>query len=72
MERLRTLRTIILLIAGLLALELGMLVVMLRPGFFYLWASVGIIALLSAYLVRLSLMLVKELKQKETDKPKQE
>ncbi|MDL2319572.1 hypothetical protein LJC45_00360 [Alistipes sp. OttesenSCG-928-B03] len=68
MERLRTLTTIVWMIAGLLVLELGMLVVMFWPGSFYLWASIGIIAILCLYLVRLSLSLLAEQKKKESEK----
>lgn len=68
MERLRSLRTIVLLIAGLLVFEIAAIVLMLRPGFIFLWLTLGIIGLLCAYLVRLSLMLIKELKDLTKDK----
>ena len=68
MERLKNLRTIVWLIAGIMALELGMLVVMLRPSSFFLWATLGLFALMCVYLVRLSLMLIRELEKKEQDK----
>ena len=67
MEKLRNLRTIVWLIAGIMALELGMLVVILRPGSFFLWATLGLFALMCVYLVRISLMLIKELEKKEKE-----
>lgn len=65
MERLRTFRTIIWLIAGIVAIELGMLVVMLRPDSFFLWATLGLLAMMCVYLVRISLVLIKELEKKQ-------
>lgn len=68
MERLRTLRTTVWLIAGIVALELGMLALMLRPGSFFLWAALGVFTLMCVYLVRISLVLIKELEKKEQNK----
>lgn len=68
MERLKTFRTVIWLIAGILILEVGMLIVMLQPDSAFLWMTIGIIALLCAYLVRLSLMFLGELKEFEEKK----
>ncbi len=68
MERLRNFRTIVWLIAGIVALELGMLAVILRPGSFYLWATLGVFALMCIYLVYLCLTLIKELEKKEQNK----
>lgn len=65
MERLRNIRTNVWIIAGIVALELGMLVAMLRPDSFFLWATLGVFALMCVYLVRLCLMLVKELEKKQ-------
>ncbi len=68
MERLRNLRTVVWIIAGIVAVELGMLVVMLRPGSFFLWATLGLFALMCVYLVRICLVLIKELEKKEQNK----
>ena len=68
MERLRNLRTVVWIIAGIVAVELGMLVVMLRPGSFFLWAALGLFALMCVYLVRICLVLIKELEKKEQNK----
>lgn len=54
------------MIAALLTLEFAMLIVMLRPvGGFFLWVSLGIVAFMCCYLVRLCLVLIKELREHE-------
>jgi Flp pilus assembly protein protease CpaA len=69
MERLRNLHTTTWLIAVLLLVELVMIVVMTRPvGGFFLWTSLGIVALMCCYLVRICLVLIKELKDYENKK----
>ena len=67
MERLRSLRTVVWIIAAILLLELVMLVLILWPGSFFLWTSLGILALLGLYLVRISQSLLSELMEKEKD-----
>lgn len=71
MERLKTFRTIIWLVAAIFVVEVGMLVVMLRPDSAFLWMTIGIIALLGIYLIRLSLVMVKDLEEFEREKEKQ-
>ncbi len=68
MERLRNLRTVVWIIAGIVALELAMLVAMLRPSSFFLWATLGVLALMCVYLVRICLVLIKESEKKEQNK----
>lgn len=68
MERLKTFRTIIWLVAAIFVVEVGMLVVMLRPESAFLWMTIGIIALLGLYLIRLSLVMVKDLEEFEKEK----
>lgn len=64
-DRLKTIKNVILIVAALAVVEIAMLVATFRPQGFYMWSTVGVIALLLAYLVRIALGLVKELEKKD-------
>jgi ABC-type multidrug transport system permease subunit len=68
MERLKTLTTLVYLLAGLLVLELAFLIHLLRPQRMVLWMTLGAIAVVGIYLVRMSLGLLRELKEREEEK----
>ncbi len=65
MERLRTLRSVVLICIVLLFAELGLLVWLVRPATFYVWSAFGVIALLCVYLARISLMMIRERQEQE-------
>ena len=65
MERLQALKVIVYMAAVLLVVELGMLVLMIRPTSFFLWGTLAVIAIICTYLIRLSLGLLAELKERE-------
>ena len=65
MEKLKMLRTIVWMASVLLLVELAMLVVMIRPTSFFVWATLAVIALMCVYLIRLSLGLIGELQNRE-------
>jgi hypothetical protein len=67
MERLKTLTTLVYLLAGLLLFELGFLVFQIRPQTLVLWVTLGAIVVVCLYLVRLALGLLKELKDKNPE-----
>lgn len=70
MENLQTLRKIVYTCAVLFAVQLIVLVVMVRPSTFYVWAALGVIALLCVYLVTISLHLLRELDEKRRKEDK--
>ncbi|MCD7968924.1 MAG: hypothetical protein LUF87_01025 [Alistipes sp.] len=61
MERLRTLKTIVYLICAIMAVQLGLLVHMVRPSGMFLWVSFAVIAILFIYLARVALVALDEL-----------
>ncbi|MCL2561482.1 MAG: hypothetical protein FWE10_04070 [Rikenellaceae bacterium] len=64
MDNLKSLRTAVVIVAVIIALEILMLGVMLRPvAAFHLWAALGILALMTAYLVRICFVLLKKLEK---------
>ncbi len=64
MDKLKFLRMIVTVLAVLLGVELVVLVMMIKPATPALWLTIGVIALVGIYLVRVSLGLIKELKDK--------
>lgn len=64
MERFDSLKIVIWLIAVILLVEIGMLIATMRPSGFFQWATIIIIGVLMLYLVRLSLGLLSELKDR--------
>lgn len=64
MERFDSLKVIIWLITVIIVIEAIMLAVIMRPSTFFEWATIAIIVVLLLYLVRLSLGLLSELKDK--------
>ncbi len=67
MERFKTLRKVIWLAVILMFLQLVILVAVLFPLTTVMWMSVGILAVLTLYLGRISLALLAELEKKERD-----
>lgn len=64
MERFKRLKTIVYLLIFILVVEIGMLIMMIRPTTFQPWAAIGVIAVVCLYLGVLSLGLIKELNEK--------
>ncbi len=59
------LKTIVWMASALLVVELVMLIVMIRPHSFFIWATLAVIALMCLYLIRLSLGLIGELEERD-------
>ena len=65
MERTGKIKTIIGLLAMILAIEIGLLIYMLYPGGFYLWITIGVIGIVCLYLCVISWQLTGELSRHE-------
>lgn len=64
MDNLKSLRTAVVVVAVIIALEISMLGAMLRTvAVFHMWAALGILALMAAYLVRICFVLLKKLEK---------
>ena len=61
MERIGKLKVIVWLLAVILLFELGFLAYMLAPGNFFLWTTLGVIAIVCLYLCVLIWQLIREL-----------
>ncbi|MCC8036292.1 MAG: hypothetical protein LIO77_10280 [Rikenellaceae bacterium] len=61
MERLKTLRTIVYMICAIFAVQVAILISIIKPSGMFLWAGFGVIAILFVYLARVALLALKEL-----------
>lgn len=61
MERLRTLRTIVYIICAILAVQLTILITVIRPSGLFMLSSFAVIVILCIYLARVALLALNEL-----------
>lgn len=61
MERLKTLKSVVYVIAVILAIQLGLLIYIIRPSRFVLWSGFAVVTLMCIYLIRLSISVLNEL-----------
>lgn len=65
MENLKAIRKIVYLCAVIFAVQIGIMILMLRPDSFFVWAGFGVLAVVCLYLIRISLLLLDEMGKRD-------